>query len=124
MSKLLCETQQLAKTQYAGRRYADTTVLISEFLAHSPTSERANSAIARMNYLHGRYQKAGKISNDDMLYTLSLFILEAERWTRLYDYRTLTPMEMCAMCVYQASFCDRGELKLTRQQWYTLEEHR
>lgn len=50
-----------------------------------------------MNYLHGRYQKANKISNDDMLYTLSLFILEVERWVRLYEWRKLTPMEICAL---------------------------
>lgn len=50
-----------------------------------------------MNYLHGRYQKAGKISNDDMLYTLSLFVLEVERWTREYDWRPLTQMEICAL---------------------------
>ncbi|KAJ4380564.1 hypothetical protein N0V86_003923 [Didymella sp. IMI 355093] len=96
ISKLLCETQQLGKEQYAGRRFADTSILITEFLGYSPTSERANSAIARMNYLHGRYQKANKISNDDMLYTLSLFILEVERWVGLYEWRKLTPMEICA----------------------------
>jgi hypothetical protein len=94
---LLCDTQQLGHVEYAGRRFADTTVLIVEFLSWSPTSERANSAIARMNYLHGTYQKAGKISNDDMLYTLSLFILEVEKWVRMYDWRTLTPLEMCAL---------------------------
>jgi len=27
-----------------------------------------------MNTIHSRYQKAGKISNDDLLYTLSVFI--------------------------------------------------
>lgn len=64
ISKLLCETQQLGKVEYAGRRYVDTSVLISEFLGHAPASERASSAIARMNFLHSRYQKAGKISND------------------------------------------------------------
>lgn len=97
ISKLLCETQQLGKVEYAGRRYADTSILIVEFLSRSPTSERANSAIARMNYLHGRYQKAGKISNDDMLYTLSLFVTEVDRWVGLYEWRTLTDMENCAM---------------------------
>lgn len=97
ISKLLCETQQLGHVDYAGRRFADTVVLIVEFLANSPTSERANAAISRMNYLHGRYQKAGKISNDDLLYTLSLFILEVERWVRVYDWRELTPMEKCGL---------------------------
>lgn len=66
-------------------------------MGHSPTSERATSAIARMNWLHGRYQKAGKISNDDMLYTLALFLLEPERWIRLYEWRDLTEMEIAGM---------------------------
>jgi hypothetical protein len=82
MSKLLVQTQQLSKAEYAGRRFSDTVVLIVEMLAHSPSSERAIGATARMNYLHNRYQKAGKVSNDDLLYTLSLFVLEVERWVR------------------------------------------
>jgi hypothetical protein len=69
-------------------------------MGRSPTSERHNSAIARMNYLHSRYQKAGKISNDDMLFTLSLFITEVERWVGLYEWRNLSPMEICAMYVF------------------------
>lgn len=97
ISKLLCETKQLSEVQYAPRRYADTAVLITEFLAHSPSSDRANSAIARMNYLHSMYQRSGKISNDDMLYTLSLFVLEVERWVRENEWRSLTPMELCAL---------------------------
>jgi hypothetical protein len=72
-------------------------ILIIEFMAHSPASERANSAISRMNFLHGRYQKANKISNDDMLYTLSLFIMEVERWVGRFEWRSLTPMEICAV---------------------------
>ena len=50
-----------------------------------------------MNFLHSRYQKAGKISNDDMLYTLSLFILEVESWIKMYEWRELTEMEACAL---------------------------
>lgn len=87
----------MGKVEYASRRYADTSILIAEFLSYSPSSERATSAIARMNYLHSRYQKAKKISNDDMLYTLSLFVLEVERWIRLYEWRALTPMEIAAL---------------------------
>ena len=59
-----------------------------------------------MNYLHSRYIKAGKISNDDMLYTLSLFVLEPIRWTARYEWRTVTDFERCAMCVY---WKDMGE---------------
>lgn len=97
IAELLCQTQQLGKAQYAGRRYEDTVVLVSEFLVHAPKSERANSAIARMNYLHGLYQNAGKISNDDMLYTMALFVLEPIRWVNSYEWRQMTDMEICAL---------------------------
>ncbi|OCK80615.1 hypothetical protein K432DRAFT_297294 [Lepidopterella palustris CBS 459.81] len=97
ISKLLCETQQLSEPVHASKRYADTVILINEFILHPPTSDRAISAISRMNYLHSVYQKAGKISNDDMLYTLSLFILETYRFIKLYEWRCLTPMEVCAI---------------------------
>lgn len=97
IAKLLCETRQLSENQHVSRRYEDTSLLIAEFLTHSPTSERANSAIARMNYLHNMYRRCGKISNDDMLYTLSLFVLEPERWVRLYEWRKMTDMEICAV---------------------------
>ncbi|KAF2272556.1 uncharacterized protein EI97DRAFT_426019 [Westerdykella ornata] len=106
ISKLLCETRQLAEPQNAPRRYEDTTVLITEFINHPPSSSRANAAIARMNYLHGLYQPSGKISNDDMLYTLSLFILEVERWIRLYEWRQLTDMELCALSTFWKSIGD------------------
>ncbi|KAF2637956.1 hypothetical protein P280DRAFT_456668 [Massarina eburnea CBS 473.64] len=106
ISKLLAQTQQLSTPQYAARRYADTGILIGEFLAQSPTSERANAALARLNFLHGRYQKAGKISNDDLLYTLALFVLEVERWIRLYEWRSLTPMEICAFGTHWKSIGD------------------
>ncbi|KAG7441640.1 uncharacterized protein BT62DRAFT_1011446 [Guyanagaster necrorhizus] len=61
-----------------------TALLISTFIScpleHSPTTAestpclgpRGNIALARVNWLHRRYN----ISNDDVLYTLALFILE------------------------------------------------
>lgn len=49
-----------------------------------------------MNYLHGRYS----ISNDAMLYTLSLFLLEPIRWTSKFEWREITDIERCAMGVY------------------------
>jgi hypothetical protein len=50
-----------------------------------------------MNYFHNMYQRAGNISNDDLLYTLSLFVLEVERWIRLYEWRKMTDIEICAL---------------------------
>lgn len=60
----------------------------NRFSSHNPTDERVLKAIARMNYLHSRYQKAGKISNEDLLYTLSVFITEPVE----YETITLQPL--------------------------------
>ena len=49
-----------------------------------------------MNYVHSLYQKAGKISNEDLLYTLSLFIIQPPRWIEKYEWRPMTDMEICA----------------------------
>lgn len=53
-----------------------------------------------MNWLHDRYRKAGRIKDDDMLYTLSLFALEPMRWTKSLEWRDLNDIERCAMAVY------------------------
>jgi hypothetical protein len=97
ISKLLVATGQLSSPETASKRAADTGVIITEVVLNKPDSERTISGIALMNYLHGRYIKAGKISNDDMLYTLSLFVLEPIRWTAKYEWRCVTNLERCAM---------------------------
>jgi hypothetical protein len=44
-----------------GKRYADTTVLVGEFLVNDIDSERACVAINRMNWIHSRYGSAIKM---------------------------------------------------------------
>lgn len=100
ISKLLVTTGQLSTSEKASKRAADTGVIITEVVLNKPDSERAISGIALMNYLHGQYIKAAKISNDDMLYTLSLFVLEPIRWTAKHEWRGVTDFERCAMGVY------------------------
>ncbi|TID21333.1 hypothetical protein E6O75_ATG04728 [Venturia nashicola] len=106
ISKLLVKTNLLSNKEFASRRYADTTVLIAEFIAWSPEAERTNAAIARMNYFHSIYQKKNLISNDDMLYTLSLFAIEPVRWVKRYEWRQMTEMEICAMSTFWKSIGD------------------
>ena len=97
ISHLLVATKQFSTPENASKRYADTGVLISEFSSHPPRSERVFKALARMNYIHSRYQRAGKISQDDLLYTLSVFITEPISWVGKYEWRALTDMEKCAI---------------------------
>lgn len=92
------------------KRYADTSVLISEFVGNSPTSERAKAAIARMNYLHNGYRMCGKILDDDMLFTLSLFTLEPIRWINRYEWRKASELEVCALGTFWKSVGDAMEI--------------
>jgi hypothetical protein len=100
ISKLLVATGQLSASETASKRAADTGVVITEVVLNEPDSERTISGIALMNFLHDRYIRAGKISNNDMLYTLSLFMLEPIRWATKYEWRKVSDLEMCAMGVY------------------------
>lgn len=110
ISKLLASTTQLSDPTTSCKRYSDTSILISEFVAHSPTSERSRQAIARMNYIHSVYQKAGKISNEDLLYTLSLFACEPVRWINRYEWRQLESFEVCAIGTFWKSIGDAMEI--------------
>ena len=85
-----------------------------EFALNAPTSDRALQAIARMNFQHARYQKAGKITNDDLLYTLSLFALEPARWVDKYEWRSLTDLELCACGTYWKGMGDAMEISFTK----------
>ncbi|TGO60857.1 hypothetical protein BCON_0032g00520 [Botryotinia convoluta] len=100
ISKLLVDTKQFSSKETASKRYADTTVLIAEFSSHHSLHPRVLKAISRMNYLHSGYQKAGKISNEDLLYTLSVFITEPIGWIGDWEWRTLNEMEICAIATF------------------------
>ncbi|EZF27204.1 hypothetical protein H112_00793 [Trichophyton rubrum D6] len=111
ISTLLVQTSELSNPQTSPKRYMDTSVLINEFVSNPPTSERALEALTRMNYLHSQYRKAGKILDDDMLYTLSLFALEPARWVDRYDWRKITDLERCAVGTFWKSIGDAMEIK-------------
>lgn len=106
ISKLLVATAQLSDMNSAPKRYSDTVTLIREFMTHAPTSERTLEAISRMNHIHSGYRKSGKILDDDMLYTLSLFAGEPVRWINRFEWRKLEDFEKCAMGTYWKSIGD------------------
>lgn len=81
-----------------GKRYADTTVLVGEFLVNDLDSERACVAINRMNWIHSRY--GNRIQMDQMVYTLCLLICEALHWIDKYDWRRTTALEKHASWVF------------------------
>lgn len=75
-------------------------------MAFDPSSERAQTAIARTRFLHKGYRASGKTLEDDMLYTLSLFATEPIRFVELYEWRKMTEMERCAVGTYWKSLGD------------------
>ncbi|PQE33795.1 dephospho- kinase protein [Rutstroemia sp. NJR-2017a WRK4] len=110
ISKLLVDTKQLSGKDTASKRYADTTVLIGEFTSFHPTHPRALKAIARMNTLHAPYQKAQQITQPDLLYTLSVFITEPITFINTYEWRRLTPTEICAIATFWKSIGDAMDI--------------
>lgn len=60
---------------------------MKEYSENNPGSERASTAIARMNAIHAVY--SDEISNADMLYTISLFITEPMAWIDRYSTAVL-----------------------------------
>ncbi|OTA98099.1 hypothetical protein M426DRAFT_326255 [Hypoxylon sp. CI-4A] len=106
ISRLLLATGNLTDPIRSLKRFEDTAALIGEFMTNPPTSERSPNGIARMNFLHSRYVKEGTISNNDLLYTLSVFIIEPPRFARLYDWRPMNEMERCAYGVFWKSVGD------------------
>ncbi|KAH0562356.1 hypothetical protein GP486_002947 [Trichoglossum hirsutum] len=97
ISSLLCMTGQFSSKDTVDKRYTDTGCLLLEAVLNPPASPRAIEAIARINYLHSTYRATGKITDADMLYTLSLFALEPSRWVAKYEWRELTSLEKCAV---------------------------
>lgn len=86
ISKTLHSTNEFGER--CARRYDDTDLLIRSF-TESFLSDRAELALKRLNHLHGKY----KITNEDFIYVLSLFVLEPIRWTDKYEWRKLTGTE-------------------------------
>ncbi|KAJ0167098.1 hypothetical protein CTA2_4449 [Colletotrichum tanaceti] len=121
VSRLIVATKNLADPANAQKRYEDTTILFGEFSLNPPTSERALKAISRMNYLHSRYVAAGQISNADFLYTLAVCVTEPIRFMRLYEWRALTDMEVCAIGTHWKAIGDAMDIQykgfLRRQSW-------
>ncbi|KAI1206987.1 uncharacterized protein F4807DRAFT_210274 [Annulohypoxylon truncatum] len=111
ISRLLLATGNLTDPVRSPKRFEDTAALIGEFMMNPPTSERAVQGIARMNFLHSRYVKEGSISNADLLYTLSVFIAEPERFARMYDWRPMNEMEYCAHGVFWKSVGDAMKIE-------------
>ncbi|KAL7271082.1 hypothetical protein RUND412_006186 [Rhizina undulata] len=97
ISALLLKTRQFSSKATSSKRYADTSVLVSEFIARPFDSERSSLAIARMNYLHSQYPA---ILPRDTLYTLLLFSTQPIVFISRYEWRQPRDFERVALWKY------------------------
>ncbi|ERF72890.1 hypothetical protein EPUS_08698 [Endocarpon pusillum Z07020] len=111
VSSLLVTTGQIPADGRTGtKRMADTGALLLEAVLNPPASDRAIAAVARINYIHAGYRRRGRISDADMLYTLSLFALEPSRWVGRLEWRQITELELCAIGVLWKSIGEAMEI--------------
>ena len=92
ISKLLNSTGEY--TKQCPIRYDDTDLILREILENGVHSRRAEAAIARLNEIHGKYPS---ITNDDFLYTLSIFIVIPVIFIDKFGYRKVSKNEREAL---------------------------
>ncbi|MDP9183003.1 MAG: DUF2236 domain-containing protein [Actinomycetota bacterium] len=71
------------------KRYDDTVLLLDAVLQHGFADGAGRKAIRRVNQMHGSYG----ISNDDLRYVLSTFVVIPKRWLDDFGWRPLTTKE-------------------------------
>lgn len=106
---LLVQTRQLTTQVKVGKRAADTGAILSEFLLGSVDSDRGLKALSKLNWIHRQYGK--KITNDEMIHTLAMFVLEPQRWIEKYEWRPMTQLEKDATYIYWKEIGNRMGIK-------------
>jgi ER-bound oxygenase mpaB/B'/Rubber oxygenase, catalytic domain len=94
IGRLLDETG--AFTASTQKRYDDTVILLETPLLEGFESPDGKAAVRRINQMHRSYD----ISNEDMLYVLSTFVVVPKRWIDDFGWRTLTSDEVAASILY------------------------
>lgn len=74
------------------KRHDDTAIILFTLGQEGIDSLDGHAAIRRMNQMHGSYD----ISNDDMRYVLSAFVVTPARWIDQYGWRRRTAVEELA----------------------------
>ena len=105
VGRLLDETQQFETA--CQKRYDDTGLLLEAPFVHGLDSAEGKAAIRRINQMHHMYD----ISNDDMLYVLSTFVVVPKRWLDSYGWRPLSEVELRATVNYYRALGRRMGIK-------------
>ncbi|MGC0366797.1 hypothetical protein ABH922_004781 [Rhodococcus sp. 27YEA15] len=109
IGKLLYETGQF--TRQVQKRYDDTSLILDAILEHGLSSTEGRKSVRRMNQMHGSYD----ISNDDMLYVLSTFVVTPVRWLDQYGWRKMTANEITGSTNYYRRLGRHMNIKDTPQ---------
>ncbi|MET8694458.1 oxygenase MpaB family protein [Streptomyces bauhiniae] len=94
IGRLLADTAEL--TERSQRRYDDTALLLDTVMEHGFAAQEGRTAIRRINQMHRSYD----ISDDDMRYVLSTFVVMPRRWIDTYGWRRLSRHEIVATTEY------------------------
>jgi hypothetical protein len=94
IGELLARTGEF--TRRTQKRYDDTALLLDAVLEHGFGTAQARDAFRRMNQMHGAYP----ISNDDLRYVLSTFVVTPVRWLFRYGWRPMSSVEQSASVQY------------------------
>jgi uncharacterized protein (DUF2236 family) len=94
IGELLSDTGEFERRTH--KRYADTGLILDAIVEHGFAGETGRAAIRRMNQMHGSYA----ISNDDMRYVLSTFVVIPMRWLDRFGWRPLSERERVASANY------------------------
>lgn len=108
----------------AARRYDDTDLLVREYMEPEdgePGAEaRRDAAVARLNAVHATVSPA--VDNDDMLYTLSVFLLEPVRWIDAVEWRPLCGAEKAAMHAHWKRYGEKLGIRGVPSSYSAFEE--
>ena len=117
ISSLLSRTGAFSKD--TRKRYDDTELILSEIAENGQASDPGRKAIERMNDMHGRY----RISNNDMLYVLSTFVVEPVKWLERFGKRAMRPAEIEASVLYYQALGQKMGIKDIPLDFVEFEEY-
>jgi hypothetical protein len=100
-------------TERTQKRYDDTTLLLDAMSEHGLDSEEGRAALRRMNQMHAMYD----ISNEDLRYVLSTFVVVPIRWLDQYGWRPLTEREKVASAVHYRDLGRHMGIKGMPETW-------
>jgi hypothetical protein len=94
-SALLVHTKQIHNPAQSSKRLFDTSVLMTEIVSFTPSSDRFRQAVSRINYLHSRY--GDRITNEQLVYVLGVFACNPQIWAERWEWRRMNELEMAAL---------------------------